>query len=77
MVLFFSKLQKTSPTLISCGLPQKQGKEKKILSFPSLGEEMGAPERVGKWPAVSEQDKEMILVGKSLCLQTPSPPPWA
>lgn len=41
-VFFFLKLQKASPFLISCGLPQKQGKKRKSLSFPSPGEEMGA-----------------------------------
>lgn len=33
MVLFFPKLQKTSPSLISRDLPQQQGKKRKISQF--------------------------------------------
>lgn len=78
MLLFFLKLQKTSPSLIS------QGQERKILWFPSPGEEW-RPKEGEQRPEVTEQDKDMILVGKGLCLHTcrpqrpalPQAPCWA
>ena len=45
MVLFFPKLQKTSPSLISHDLPQQQGKKRKISQFRWGNEGVGGRER--------------------------------
>lgn len=71
VLLFSLRLQKISPSLISWD------KERKILLFPRPGEEWG-PKEGEQRPEVTEQDKDMILVGKGLCLMSADPrsQPW-